>query len=397
MLESWSYSSSLPWLIVDADNRLCYACPVMERTFPGDWHNAIGTQVSDLHLPGAALVSPELATLHAQNQHEGRLISSGDNKHSLLMCPFITLTGTHYTMIAVIEHQEADGRSIDVPSLFELLQQTRDRSTGTSRPLTDHDRTLIQSDKMAAVGQLAAGVAHEINNPIGYICSNLNSLSDYIGNLLELVDSIDNIGSLEQLKERRDEMDYHFIKVDIEDCITESTEGANRVRDIIAALKDFSHSDDGQFALYALEDAVTTTLRLVTNEIKYKCTLHESFPQIPNIECNSSQIKQVVMNLVVNAAHAIESTGNIWIRLGHQANWVWLEVEDDGAGIPKSLRERIFEPFFTTKKVGQGTGLGLSLSYSIVQRHHGRIELESEEGQGTRFRVWLPITQPTEN
>ena len=394
MLESWRYSDSLPLLIVDADRTVSYVSPALEHSFPGAWGERLGLPLDELPIPGSARAGEALETLWQQSEAEASLVSIDNAEHSLVIFPITTLSQARYAVILLLNAGANENTTVPIPSLIGLLNQRRDRSTVASRPLTEQDRNLIQSDKMAAVGQLAAGVAHEINNPIGYICSNLNSLSDYTTGLIDLVDKIDQVESLDELRRVRDALEYNYIKTDIEDCIVESIEGANRVRDIIAALKDFSHSDDGGFSQADLENAITTTLRLVTNELKYKCTLHQDYSDIPPVECNPGQIKQVIMNLLVNAAHAIEDHGNIWLRLGETNGWVWLEVEDDGRGIDEASQERIFEPFFTTKQVGKGTGLGLSLSYTIVQRHHGRIELDSELGHGSCFRVWLPITQP---
>ncbi|GGX56794.1 sensor histidine kinase [Saccharospirillum salsuginis] len=394
MLETWRYSDSLPLLIVDADRTVSYVSPALEHHFPGPWNERLGLPLSELPIPGSARASETLDSLWQQNEVEASLVSLDSADHSLVVFPITTLSGDRYSVVLLLNASANENTTVPIQSLIGLLNQRRDRSAVNSRPLTEQDRNLIQSDKMAAVGQLAAGVAHEINNPIGYICSNLNSLSDYTSDLIELANKIDQVESLDELRRMRDKLDYDYIKTDIEDCIVESIEGANRVRDIIAALKDFSHSDDGRFTPTRLEQAITSTLRLVTNELKYKCTLHQDFAEVPPVECNPGQIKQVIMNLLVNAAHAIEEQGTIWLRLGQTNGWVWLEVEDDGRGIDESHRQRIFEPFFTTKHVGKGTGLGLSLSYTIVQRHHGRIEVDSEIGHGSCFRVWLPITQP---
>jgi two-component system NtrC family sensor kinase len=174
----------------------------------------------------------------------------------------------------------------------------------------------------------------------------------------------------------------------------ESRDGITRVKKIVQDLKDFSHQggdEDWQWAL--LHDGLDTTLNIVNNEIKYKAKVVKEYGDIPPIQCLSSQINQVLMNILVNAAHSIEGTGTITIRTAERDDEVRVEVSDTGSGIAPEHMTRIFDPFFTTKPVGKGTGLGLSLSYSIVQKHHGRIEVESELGKGTTFRVCLPIRQ----
>ncbi|MDH4869983.1 ATP-binding protein [Pseudomonas sp. BN515] len=253
---------------------------------------------------------------------------------------------------------------------------------------------LLQSEKLAAIGQLAAGVAHEINNPIGYVFSNLKTLSGYVNDLLRIVDAVDGVGSLEELQQLKRSLEYDYIRNDVEALIHESEDGIERVKKIITALKDFSHIEEEEFHAADLHKGFDSTLNLVNNELKYKAEVVREYGELPLVECIPSQINQVVMNLLINAAHAIESFGRITLRSGHQGDWIWLEVEDNGKGIDPSILNRIYEPFFTTKPVGKGTGLGLALSYNIVQKHNGRIEVVSHPGHGTRFRVWLPRHQP---
>ena len=255
---------------------------------------------------------------------------------------------------------------------------------------------LMQSEKLAAIGQLAAGVAHEINNPIGYVFSNLQTLAGYVHDLLRIIDAVDGAASLDELRQLKRSLEYDYIRNDVEALIGESGDGIERVKKIITALKDFSHFEEDEFRLADLHRGLDTTLNLVNNELKYKAEVIKEYAQLPAVECMPSQINQVMMNLLVNAAHAIEEFGRITLRSGHEGDWVWLEVEDTGQGIAPQLLNRIYEPFFTTKPVGKGTGLGLSLSYNIVRKHSGRIEVFSAPGQGARFRVWLPTRQPAQ-
>ncbi len=253
---------------------------------------------------------------------------------------------------------------------------------------------MLQTEKMAAIGQLAAGVAHEINNPVGYVFSNLKALGSYVQDLLRIVDAVDTASRVEDLAELKRSLDYDYIRNDVGSLLRESEEGIEHVKNIIGALKDFSRLDEDRSQSVDLQRGFETTLNVVNNELKYKAELIKEYGVLPLVECNPSQINQVVMNLLVNAAHAIETFGRITLRCGHEGEWVWLEVEDTGKGIDAATLNRIFEPFFTTKPVGSGTGLGLSVSYNIVQKHHGRIEVASQVGAGTRFRVWLPVRQP---
>jgi signal transduction histidine kinase len=259
---------------------------------------------------------------------------------------------------------------------------------------------LLQSEKMASIGQLAAGVAHEINNPIGYVNSNLGSLRDYCHSLFEVLDTYEAseaelpTAAALRMQEVKRKVDLTFLKEDLAAVLQETEEGISRVRKIVQDLKDFSRADDTQFNWADLQAGLESTLNIVHSEIKYKAEVVKEFSPLPKIECSISQLNQVFMNLLVNAAHAIVDRGTITIRTGSLADKVWVEIADSGTGIPAELRNKIFDPFFTTKPVGKGTGLGLSLSYGIVQKHHGYFEVESEPGKGSRFRVVLPIRQP---
>lgn len=261
---------------------------------------------------------------------------------------------------------------------------------------------LIQSEKMASIGQLAAGVAHEINNPIGYVNSNIGSLDGYIDELLTLLNAYEQAFTGDNplpcppaLATTRQQINVQHLRDDVHELVNESKEGIGRVRKIVQDLKDFSRIDTVEEWEYAdLHRCIESTLNIVRNEIKYKAEIIQDYAELPPVECLPSQLNQVFLNMLVNAAHAIGERGVISIRTGLQSENVWVEFEDNGEGMSPEVQKRIFEPFFTTKPVGKGTGLGLSLSYSIIKKHHGSIELHSTEGVGTRFRIIVPIVQP---
>jgi two-component system NtrC family sensor kinase len=288
----------------------------------------------------------------------------------------------------------------------ELLRRNNELTELNAR-LSVAQEQLVQSEKLASIGQLAAGVAHEINNPIGYIFSNFGTLENYIASLLEMLStyeeaepSIVSREALEIVRGTRERIELDYLKEDIPILMSESKEGIVRVRKIVQDLKDFSRVEAHQEWQWAnLHQGIDSTLNIVSNEVKYKADVVKEYGDIPDIECLPSQINQVVMNIVVNAAHAIGTErGTIIIRTGVDGNAdkVWIEISDTGSGIPKEIQSRIFDPFFTTKPIGAGTGLGLSLSYGIVKKHHGNIEIESEPNRGTCFRITLPIrhTEP---
>jgi len=278
------------------------------------------------------------------------------------------------------------------------LHKAEQECIEAERRLEEANKQLLHSEKMAALGQMAAGVAHEINNPVSYVSSNLDTLQSYLSVLLRVIDHYVEAepqltGSdavLTPARELRQQLDLDYIRQDVADLMRESKEGITRVRQIVADLKSFSHVDDQAPLPADLHRGLESTLNIVHNELKYKAEVIKEYGDIPSIECRLPQLNQVFMNLLVNAAHAIEGHGTIWIRTGTDQQYLWVEIEDTGKGIAPEHLARIFEPFFTTKPVGQGTGLGLSISYSIVAKHGGHISVSSVVGKGTRFRVCLP-------
>jgi two-component system NtrC family sensor kinase len=243
-------------------------------------------------------------------------------------------------------------------------------------------------------------VAHEINNPIGYVFSNFETLGGYITRMLTMFGhyqqaeaSIGDGTVLEALRAQRATADLDFLIEDIPVLMAESREGLSRVRKIVQDLKDFSRVDANQdWQWVNLHAGIDSTLNILGNEIKYKADVIKEYGDIPDIKCQPSHINQVIMNIVINGAHAITGErGRITIRTGCDAANVWIEVADTGTGMPKEIISRIFDPFFTTKPIGSGTGLGLSLSYGIIQKHGGQIDVQSAPGCGTTFRITLPI------
>ncbi|WP_324596031.1 PAS domain S-box protein [Accumulibacter sp.] len=303
-----------------------------------------------------------------------------------------TVTGTLSSGIDITDQHAAE---LQLHASIEHL-------TELNRKLGEAQNQLLQAEKMASIGQLAAGVAHEINNPVGFVNSNLGSLRDEVSSLLQVIDAYAAADTViaehpalrDAIAAAREAADLDYVRDDVGTLIDESLEGLQRVRKIVQDLKDFSRVDTAEWQFANLEAGLDSTLNIVWNEIKYKAAVHKEYAGVPEVECIPAQINQILLNLLVNAAHAIEQRGTITLRTGFDARQVWVEVEDTGKGIAPENLKRIFEPFFTTKPVGQGTGLGLSLAYGIAKRHGGRIEVSSELGSGTRFRLLLPSTRP---
>lgn len=302
------------------------------------------------------------------------------------------------TEAGLAELSDAQIRSI----VGELLQANKDLKTLNAR-LSEAQSKLIQSEKLASIGQLAAGVAHEINNPIGFIFSNFGTLEQYLADLFRVLQAYEEAEAaitdpavLSRLRGLKDEVDLAYLTEDIPTLMHESKDGIQRVRKIVQDLKDFSRVDARQeWEAVNLHHGLDSTLNIVNNEIKYKADVIKEYGDLPEVQCLPSELNQVFLNLLVNAAHAITAErGTIHLRTGVEGAHVWVEVADNGCGIAPENLPRIFDPFFTTKPVGKGTGLGLSLSYGIVQKHGGRMEVQSTPGEGTRFRVTLPIHHP---
>ena len=286
-------------------------------------------------------------------------------------------------------------------NLYDVLsiqnQSLNDSNRMLEQKVVERTDELLQSEKMAAVGQLAAGVAHEINNPIGFVNSNLGSLGRYADKLLRLIDAYAESVTTPspQLLAVQAETDIAFLRDDLVALLNESQEGLNRVKKIVLDLKDFSHASDSEWLEADLLAGLESTLNVVWNEIKYKADVKRELSKLPMVRCIPGQINQVFMNLLVNAGQAIPERGVITLRSGVDGDWVWIEVADTGCGISPDSVKHIFEPFFTTKPVGKGTGLGLSVSWDIVvNKHGGRIDVQSEQGKGSTFRVCLPVNPP---
>jgi signal transduction histidine kinase len=337
--------------------------------------------------------------------------------------------------VVVVEAEPADARALDwfrrgaadcvalgadggEALARAVLAQARRRRALAARPagrevaeLDELRQKVLQSEKLASLGQLAAGVAHEINNPMGFIHANLAQMAEYAADLRRAWQALEELrkaaaaaadpelaGAAERLDALCAEVDVEFVLADLLKAIRESQEGSERIRHIVADLRDFSHQDPGEPVAAQLNDCLDSTANLVWPTMKHLVVLERNYADLPPLRCYPMQLKQVFMNLIVNAYQAIEEklagsgeTGRIELRTERSGDCVAVCVSDTGVGIPEAHRSRIFEPFFTTKRVGTGTGLGLATSYGIVRRHGGEIEVKSEPGRGSTFRVLLPF------
>jgi PAS domain S-box-containing protein len=262
----------------------------------------------------------------------------------------------------------------------------------------------LQREKMASIGQLAAGVAHEINNPMGFIMSNLNTLQKYTEKLAGFIRmqsaAIEELSKaagasrvVNALKEEKRKIKLDYLLEDLNSLLMESRDGAERVKKIVQDLKGFARLDEAEVKTADINQGIESSINIIWNELKYKATLKKDYGDIPQTICNLGQLNQVFMNIIFNAAQAIEDYGEIVVRTWSEGGNIYIMISDTGVGIPADKLERIFEPFYTTKDVGKGTGLGLSIAYDIIKKHNGEIRVESEVGKGTTFTIVLPVVE----
>lgn len=261
---------------------------------------------------------------------------------------------------------------------------------------------LIHSEKMASVGQLAAGVAHEINNPVAFSLSNISTLQDYVASLISLDEwwcarlakplEPALVAEYQQLRTRHD-IDY--ISADIKTLLVDTTNGLHRALDIVANLKRVSHRGTVEMEDSNIQQVIEDAIKVVWNQLKYSMEIKRDFSPTPLVTCNKSEMHQVLINMFINAAYACETNGVLSIKtelsnsMGKQ--WVKISVSDNGKGMSTEVLNKIFDPFFTTKPIGVGTGLGLPISFAIIEKHGGKIEVLSEEGKGSDFLIYLPV------
>ncbi|WDE02993.1 sensor histidine kinase [Thalassomonas viridans] len=275
------------------------------------------------------------------------------------------------------------------------LKQSYEQLSKTIEELKQSESQLVQAEKMASLGTLAAGIAHEINNPVGYIKSNLDILQDYAQNLKDYYQAI----TASQVEEREkhallaEKFDLDYILGDIAPLLQSSLSGIERVIAIVDSLKTFARTDQPQKSLCDINEGIKATITMAWNELKYHCRLHQEYGNLPKIPAYPGKLNQVFMNLLINAGQAIKDKGEIYIRTYTLNRDIVIEIRDTGRGIKPENIKQIFNPFYTSKPVGQGTGLGLSISQDIILQHSGRIEVSSHPGTGSCFSIYLPIPE----
>jgi signal transduction histidine kinase len=287
-------------------------------------------------------------------------------------------------------------RTEQLKKTYVDLQQTHSELKQTHGELQRTQAQLVQSEKMASLGQLVAGIAHELNNPISFIYGNMDHLESYVQEMKTLITTFTNLNFLSpEEKKQVDEMvqnaDLDFVLQDLDKLIKSCRNGAERTKNIVTSLRNFSRLDEAEYKKADIHEGLDSTLDILTSYYKNRITVHKDYGPLPKIPCFASQLNQVFMNLLANASQAIEGKGDLWIKTSIKDKKALISIKDSGKGVSEENIKKLFTPFFTTKPVGQGTGLGLSVSYGIIQKHNGRIEVESKVGVGTTFTIELPL------
>jgi len=379
-------------VVVDPDGRVVFGSPAAEQLLGASGGAFIGASVWSW----LGSTTPEEPCL-ARSLRSGECFQGVDSR----------ITHSDGRVVPVtMSSAPIDDASGERTGAVVILQDL----TGTERRRGD----ALQTEKLASIGQLAAGVAHEINNPMGFIHANLFQLAEYAGDLRKVWRDVEALQraigggdasgiqqASEQLARTSDECDIGFVLSDLTKAIRESQEGSERVRHIVQDLRDFSHQDTGELVLADINQCLESTANIARGMMKHVASVEKRLGDLPPVLSYPMQLQQVFMNLLVNACQAIEEAadapeahGTIHLATEAREDGVVVTVRDTGVGIPAEHLDRIFDPFFTTKKVGAGTGLGLSTSFGIVQKHGGTLTVESQPGQGSKFRLFLPLEPP---
>lgn len=331
---------------------------------------------------------------------DAQRLANGDLKHRFRRANYLEINELIKTFNIMAENLQ---------TLYnELEEKVKDRTREleiANKELKSTQAIMVHSEKMRSLGQLVAGITHEINNPINFIYGNMTHLKNYTHSLFEIIDCYETMETnitdeqRDKIKALKEELELDFIKEDLPSLIKSCQEGTERTKNIILDLKNFSRLDEMTINSINLENEIDTTLNILRNKIKNKINIVKEYePNIPQIEGYGGQLNQVFMNILDNACYAVEnsdsSEGKIYIRLKNAENGVIIEFEDTGSGMNKEQIEKIFEPFYTTKPVGKGSGMGMSISYKVIKNHSGDIRVESELGKGSKFTIQLPLEIP---
>lgn len=280
-------------------------------------------------------------------------------------------------------------------NLDSMVEKRTSQLLESNKQLKLREQQIVQSEKLAVIGVLAAGLAHEINNPLGFVNANVGNLGKFMKKLLTLVEYCSQLDLPDEidkeLAHKKEEISYDYLRKRILDIIESSKNGISRIKDIVLTLKDFSKVDSPECNEAFINDEIETTLKLLVSQYNDRVEIIKDYGSVPPIMCNAAKLNQVFMSILLNACQAINGEGKITIKTYEENGFVCIDISDTGTGIPEGVINKIFDPFFTTKPVGDGTGLGLSISRQIITEHRGYIFVDSTPNVGTTFSIKLPV------
>ncbi len=397
VLAAVTETSSDAILIVDGRGRVIFGNPAVEEMFGFHLRELWGRPFYAMLVPEWTRDRIVAGLAHFAKHAEGETLGKASEvvlvrkdgtefRASLRMSPGLSLGGKSYAV-----------------SVIRDLSRWSQTSSTAGATAEVPDEKLVRAERLASIGQLAAGVAHEINNPVGYITSNLGTLEEYMSFLTSLVKALDayrdattmgdaaaQARALTRIAKLESEEDLAYVLGDIDDLLRETLQGSQRVREIVANLQRFARTDTTTPADVDVNECIESTLDMVHNQLKYHCKIRKILGPLPAIRCQPAQLNQVFTSLLINASQAIEGQGEVTVTSEATVDEVLVHIEDSGCGIPPDVISRIFDPFFTTRDVGQGTGLGLWIAHGIVRKHGGCIDVRSDPGRGSTFTVRLP-------
>lgn len=340
-------------------------------------------------------------------------LDSFEFKYKRTLTDKLTITNILNASIDEIESQKKIIQSakdqinrnlVEMQEQKKLIEEKNNESNKLLTELRETQTQLVQSEKMASLGQLTAGVAHEINNPINFVSANIKPLKEDLNDILECIGQYEKVieenklekyfSELEKFKKNKD---IFFSMQEIQELLKGIEEGASRTTEIVKGLRNFSRLDQNIIKKANMNEGIESTLTLLHSVYKDRIEIEKDLREIQEVECLPGQINQVLMNILSNAIQAIHDKGEIFIKTWEEEPMVKISIRDTGSGMSEVTKQKIFDPFFTTKEVGKGTGLGLSISYGIIEKHKGKIEVNSEPGKGTEFIISLPILQNKNN
>lgn len=340
-------------------------------------------------------------------------LDSYEFKYKRTLTDKLTITNILNASIDEIESQkkiiesakdQINRNLVEMQEQKKLIEEKNNESNKLLTELKETQTQLVQSEKMASLGQLTAGVAHEINNPINFVSANIKPLKEDLNDILECIGQYEKVieenklenyfSELEKFKKNKDII---FSMQEIQELLKGIEEGANRTTEIVKGLRNFSRLDQNIIKKANMNEGIESTLTLLHSVYKDRIEIEKDLGEIQEVECLPGQINQVLMNILSNAIQAIHDKGEIFIKTWEEEPMVKISIKDTGSGMSEVTKQKIFDPFFTTKEVGKGTGLGLSISYGIIEKHKGKIEVNSEPGKGTEFIISVPILQNKNN